>query len=234
MLRITSARAPEKVAIGSKSGEDPVTRDAPAMLQWVAGAPKPPAALLARKALRFLAGLSLGLITGLALLVAASLLPRTFGYTPLVVLSGSMEPTLQVGDVAVTREIEPYALQVGDVVTYESISGYITHRIVGLDMTPQGPFFHMKGDANLGADPQPIPADRIVAKVVYRVPRVGFIVAFTDSAAGKFLLIVVPLVLLMLMWTRGRLARPAPPPDLQAAVGALTPHGRAKTRRSAP
>ncbi|MDO8750568.1 MAG: signal peptidase I [Dehalococcoidia bacterium] len=124
---------------------------------------------------RFLAGALLGLTSGLALLVAMTLLPVIFGFYPMVVLSGSMEPTIHVGDIAVVRKQDPYAFQIGDVVTYSTAGGNITHRIVGLDVTPQGPFFLMRGDANLTADPRAIPAQAIVGKVVYRVPRLGFL-----------------------------------------------------------
>ena len=156
------------------------------------------------RAYRFLTGMALGLVIGLAFLMAAALLPGAFGYTPLVVVSGSMEPTLRAGDIAVTREVEPYSLQLGDVVTYNTISGFITHRIVGIDMSPRGPFFLMKGDANLSADPRAIPSDRIVAKVVYRIPKLGFLVSFTDSMLGRLFLIAAPLLGLGLMAMRRR------------------------------
>ena len=162
------------------------------------------AAMPGRKFYRFLIGLLLGLVVGLAVLMAAALLPGAVGFTPLVVVSGSMEPTLHVGDIAVAKQVEPYSLQVGDVATYSSVSGLVTHRIVGIDMSPQGPFFLMKGDANLSADPRPIPADRVVAKVVYRIPRVGFLGSFTDSMIGRLFLIVAPVLVLVLMWLRGR------------------------------
>ena len=162
------------------------------------------AALPGAKASRFLTGLLLGMIGGLGLLTGAAIMPAAFGHTPLVVVSGSMEPTLHAGDIAVTRSIETHELRVGDVVTYRSKPGLITHRIVGLEVTSRGLLFQMKGDANLTADPRPIPAERIAGKVMYRVPRVGFLVSSTDSAAGLFLLIVAPVLLLALMWIADR------------------------------
>lgn len=50
--------------------------------------------------------------------------PSVFGLTPMVVLSGSMsgqaEDSLEVGDLALIRRVEPDALKVGDVVAYMS------------------------------------------------------------------------------------------------------------------
>ena len=50
--------------------------------------------------------------------------PSVFGLTPMVVLSGSMsgqaEDSLEVGDLALIRRVEPDTLKVGDVVAYMS------------------------------------------------------------------------------------------------------------------
>ena len=178
------------------------------------------AALPGAKALRFLAGLTLGLAGGLALLVA--LLPKPFGLASLVVVSGSMAPTLNVGDIAVARPVEPRDLQLGDVVTYSAKRGLITHRIVGLDLMAQGAFFQMKGDANLTTDPQAISAERIVGKVVFRVPRIGLLMSVTDSMTGVFFMIVVPLLLLALFWGKGTLRKPPPLPHLPAFFKGFT------------
>lgn len=161
--------------------------------------------------LRFLTGAGLGLLSGLAFLVAMVLLPAIFGFYPLVVVSGSMEPTIHVGDIAVVRKMNPYKLQIGDVATYSTAGGNITHRIVGLDVTPQGPFFLMRGDANLTTDPRAIPAQAIVGKVVYRVPRLGFLVSFVNSTAGRILFIAAPLLLMALLWVRRTIRRRGPP-----------------------
>lgn len=160
--------------------------------------------------LRFLGGMLIGLVVGLALLVAVTLLPTVVGFYPMVVLSGSMEPTIHVGDIAVVKKQAPYGLQIGDVVTYSTAGGNITHRIVGLDVTPQGPFFLMRGDANLTPDSRAIPAQAIVGKVVYRVPRLGFLVSFANSTAGRVMFIVAPLLLLAVLWVGRAIHRRGP------------------------
>ena len=155
---------------------------------------------------RFLSGLFFGLVGGLALLTAGALLPKAFGYTPLVVVSGSMEPTLHAGDIAVTKKVTPDQVWLGDVVTYRSDPGLVTHRIVGLDVTPQVAFYQMKGDANASRDPQPVSIDQIETRVLYRIPRVGFLVTLVDSPTGVLLLIVAPLTMLGMWWRSGKAA----------------------------
>ncbi len=52
-----------------------------------------------------------------------------------MVLSGSMAPALEVGDLAVIAPVAPEALRVGDVVSYHSASldhPHVTHRLVAI------------------------------------------------------------------------------------------------------
>ena len=178
--------------------------------------------LISSKARRFLSGLLLGLVGGLALLTASALLPKAFGYAPLVVVSGSMEPTLHAGDIAVTKKIAPQDVRLGDVITYRGELGLVTHRIVGLDITPQGMFYQTKGDANSTEDSRPVPVDQIESRVVYRIPRVGFLISFVGSPIGMLVLLVAPLVLLVTMWGKNRHAGSRPrSPSLPLALQRL-------------
>lgn len=57
-----------------------------------------------------------------------------FGYKPYIVLSDSMNDVFAIGDMTVSREVDPETLEVGDIVTFSSIdpSNYeevVTHKI---------------------------------------------------------------------------------------------------------
>ena len=142
------------------------------------------------------------LISVLVLLVGLAVVPGVIGFHPVVVLSGSMVPALNVGDVAVTRAVLPAELKVGDVVTFRANSGFITHRIIGIEESQGGLRFKTQGDANATPDTELIPASAVVAKLSYRIPRIGFIMNFADTDLGMISLIAGPLVLLLLMWAR--------------------------------
>ena len=153
---------------------------------------------------RTLAAITLILVTALALLVAVVVLPGLAGLTPLIVVSGSMEPALHVGDIVVTRRVSPGSLKVDDVVTYRLGASLNTHRIIRIEETPQGRRFEVKGDANATPDGELVPPEQVIARVVYSVPKMGFVVAFANSPAGLTLFIVGPAVVLTLMWYRER------------------------------
>lgn len=127
----------------------------------------------------------LGLASCLALLVALTVVPGTIGFHALVVISESMEPALSIGDVVVTRPVDPLTLKVGDVVTYNSDLGLISHRIIGVEEAESGRIFRMKGDANSTADPEPIVATQVVARVAYSVPKIGLLTLFAETNLGK-------------------------------------------------
>lgn len=121
------------------------------------------------------------------------------------VLSGSMRPGVQPGDLAIVRPVQTDRLRVGEVIAYlpPGQSTPVIHRIISV--TPAG--IVTKGDANSVADPwgRVKPQSSTVARLVAVVPKVGFV---TD--VRRQLLVgsgVIVLVALMLaLWSRSRKA----------------------------
>lgn len=153
-------------------------------------------ALSPRNVFSLAQGLALAATVGVALMVAAAVLPGLVGLVPLVVVSGSMQPSLHVGDMVVTRKVEPESLQVGDVITYRVGPDLNTHRIVGIELTPKGIMFRTKGDANSSQDAEPVPSEHVLAKVIYHIPFVGYLLDFVESVSGRILFIVAPVIIL--------------------------------------
>lgn len=160
-----------------------------------------------KKLSRVINGALVGALTAVVLLMAVVILPGLIGFKPVVVLSGSMEPALHVGDVAVLRPVDSDRLKVGDVITYRSAGHLTTHRIIRIEEGQSGLAFYTKGDANETADGAPVHGDSIVAMVFYSVPRLGFLVTFANSTAGMLALIVGPAGILALMWIRDRMRK---------------------------
>ncbi|WP_454042764.1 signal peptidase I [Cellulosimicrobium sp. Marseille-Q8652] len=96
----------------------------------------------------------------------------------LVVTSGSMRPTYEVGDVVISRSVDAGRLATGDVATLEDASGrLITHRVVSAEPASAGAVsVVMQGDANDAPDAVPYVVDEALVPVV-RVPGVGPLVA---------------------------------------------------------
>jgi signal peptidase I len=93
-----------------------------------------------------------------------------------IVLTGSMEPTISVGDIIITTPITRKAPHVGDVVAYDAkrFNGekvaIFSHRIIGGDIKSG---FIMKGDANKSPDPQKPTGQDILGVVIFVIPVIG-------------------------------------------------------------
>ena len=91
-------------------------------------------------------------------LVAAAVLPTLLGWGSFVVRSGSMEPSISVGDVALTRDIEASdKLPLGRVMVFENPARddgeLLIHRVV--ERRDDG-LFTTAGDANNLTDSTPV------------------------------------------------------------------------------
>lgn len=71
-------------------------------------------------------------------------IPKLWGYTPLVVVSGSMEPTLKVGGLLYYEKYNIEDFDRGDILVYETKENIISHRII--EQTEEG--IITKGDSN--------------------------------------------------------------------------------------
>lgn len=97
-----------------------------------------------------------------------------------VVTSGSMSPTIKVGDAVIVKPIDPPragSLSSGDVVTFRAANNprfLITHRIVAVRTSAGGrKFYETKGDANASPDASSLEPSRVVGVVTRVVPRLG-------------------------------------------------------------
>src|SRR5437763_11290904 len=96
----------------------------------------------------------------IALLVAA-VAPLPFGLHTYVVRSGSMSPTIDTGDLVITRSISPSEAKVGEIVMFkdpEQAGRLITHRVRAMH-EPHGRLYRVtRGDANTGLEHRNVPA----------------------------------------------------------------------------
>lgn len=115
-----------------------------------------------------------------------------------VVMSDSMNPTFESGDVILVENVDPDAIEEGDVITYADGSGErTTHRVVDVVEEDGDLYFQTKGDANEDPDQGLVPADAVEARHVHTLPHLGHVVLFAGSRLGILLLMVVPGTLLM-------------------------------------
>lgn len=115
-------------------------------------------------------------------LVLAVLVPFVvLGWRPLVITSGSMQPTIRPGDVVL---VEPNRVVApGDVVTIDTGDGLLTHRVARVD----GEVVRTRGDANANLDSTAWTPAQVVGTGRLLVPWVGTPVVVGGSAARTVL-----------------------------------------------
>ncbi len=109
----------------------------------------------------------------IASLVLWSVLPLLVGFTPRVILSGSMEPRIHVGDIIVTRTVPAATLSEGQVITVKDPDHPGRTRTHRLQVREADGVLVTKGDANREADSSKVSVDDVLGLGVIRVPFVG-------------------------------------------------------------
>lgn len=104
--------------------------------------------------------------------------PRVLGYQTSTMLTGSMAPLINAGDVVVTTPVPAPSIRVGDIITYHipvEDKRIVTHRIIRLAISAEGTTtVRTKGDANAGADPwTAVLQGSTVHKHVFTIPYAG-------------------------------------------------------------
>lgn len=108
--------------------------------------------------------------------VAAALVLVLLGLQPLVVRSGSMRPSIQIGDVVLSRAVDPASVRPGDVVTIRGgdlAEDSVTHRVVSVEVGDDHALIQTRGDANAVGERWTLPRDVHVGRSVGRIPWVG-------------------------------------------------------------
>lgn len=111
------------------------------------------------------------------------------GIRPLTVLTNSMQPEFNAGDLIFIREVDVSDIKVGDIITYwldESKS--ITHRVIQI---VDGEFI-TKGDNNNVEDEKLVSREQVMGELVFIIPYGGYITSFISSPIGLFLFILLP------------------------------------------
>lgn len=135
--------------------------------------------------------LVIGVIAIMALYVLSSNYNIFSGFRSYLVQSGSMEPGIMTGDIIVIHSQNQYVLN--DVVTFkDNENRIVTHRIIENLKKSDRQEFATKGDANRSQDFDNITQNRIFGKVVFVVPKLGYLVAFAKSLPGLIILILIP------------------------------------------
>ena len=141
------------------------------------------------------------IVVVLALLLVGA---RLIGLQVFTVLSGSMEPTYHVGSLIYVKDVDPYELESGDVITFMLDEDTVaTHRIVEVvpdenDTTVVR--FKTKGDANAAEDGSLVHYKNVIGSPVFTIPQLGYVANYIQNPPGTYIAISAGAILLLLVF----------------------------------
>ena len=105
------------------------------------------------------------------MLVAILYIPKFLGISPLIVLSGSMEPVYPTGSLLYVNQHNLDNIQIGDAITfYIDENTLATHRVVEIDEISCT--YITKGDANEVNDGSPVSFDDVLGVPIINIPNI--------------------------------------------------------------
>lgn len=127
----------------------------------------------------------------LIIIVGVMYIPKLFGITPMVVLSGSMEPTYRVGALVFVEDVDTSQLKQGDNVTFYlgETKTIITHRIKEINQDEQ--YMITKGDNNNVEDGKQLLSNVIGKANDFSIPYIGYITTFLGTTSGIITVVVI-------------------------------------------
>jgi signal peptidase len=144
-----------------------------------------------------------GAAAAVTAILAVIVVPRAMGWKGMVVLSGSMEPTLHTGGMAFMQPLsstQVEAIEPGDIITFrrEGSDASISHRVVEVLGEDDSLAFVTKGDANNANDATAVEAKDVEGKVRWDVPYLGSLVDRLQTRSSYYAFIGIPAALLIL------------------------------------
>ena len=102
--------------------------------------------------------------------------PSIFGIKTFCIISGSMEPTLQINDIIIIKEVSKNEISEEDIITFKANEETITHRVKKIEKYGDEIIYITQGDANNIEDENKISFENVEGKYICRIPKVGKIV----------------------------------------------------------
>lgn len=122
--------------------------------------------------------------------------PNFLGYEDFIVITGSMAPTLNIGDVVFTKETTDIKKQ--DIIAFKVEDSVVTHRVIEIKKEDNKNFYITKGDANSGIDSELIKEEDIEGKYIFKIPFIGNIILFFQKPIGLIIVFSIFVGILLL------------------------------------
>ncbi len=122
-------------------------------------------------------------------------IPSIFGMKSFIVVSGSMEPTIETGDIVFIQETTD--IHENDIIAFKYKNSVITHRVEKMVDNGGNKAYLTKGDANSQVDAEMILSKDLYGKYVFKINKLGNVVLFLRTKAGIIGISVIFMILFL-------------------------------------
>lgn len=133
--------------------------------------------------------------------INADEVPSVGGKFPMIVLTDSMYPVIESGDLIICNVAEADEIKVDDVISFYDPMGsgtsVVTHRVLEIVDDNGEIAFRTKGDNNNAEDTALVPAENLIGIYKSRIPKVGHVAMFMQTTPGLIVCCVCPILLLV-------------------------------------
>lgn len=125
---------------------------------------------------------------------------RLLGYRVFTVISGSMEPEYNVGDLIYVKKVDANTIKVGDDITFILNEDLVvaTHRVVRIDGEKQ--HFYTKGLANEIEDNDPVHFNNVIGVPQFKIPKLGYVSDYIQNPPGMYITVAAGAILILLVF----------------------------------
>lgn len=126
--------------------------------------------------------------------------PSFFGKKAFVIISGSMIPEIQIGDIAIVNNTD--LCDVGDIIAFRRNSTVIVHRIVKEMYVNDAVMYQTKGDNNNVADAELVDISSIEGVYIGKIPYVGKILMWLYNNLAIVIVVIIIILILKYYFSR--------------------------------
>lgn len=129
--------------------------------------------------------------------------PEILGYKFYTVLSGSMEPTIETGDLIIVEEVSPDDINVGDIISFKSANtnNIVTHRVFAV-VNEDEVKFKTKGDANNVEDNSLVDAKDLQGRYVRKLHSFGYVVNYIEHNIIRIFITLIIVIIACVVITK--------------------------------
>lgn len=120
-----------------------------------------------------------------------------FGYNISIVMTGSMQPSINIGDVLIEKRVSSNEIAVGDVISFnvEKSKNRTTRRVTQIVYENEEVKFKTKGESNNVEDPELVSIDMVEGKMISHIAGFGVLISYVFSKTGLALLAFLIVIL---------------------------------------